>query len=212
MGETADHALALAWKAGDRAAADQLFERYYEPVARFFCNKAGEAADDLVQKTFLACLEGIERLQRPEDFRRYLFGVAYRLLCRHYRSLRRTPPQVDFDEVTALDLDPSPSRVVARRREQRLILEGLRRLPLNQQVVLELHYWEGMRGSDIAQVLDIPLGTAKTWLLRGRKALAKALGSIAADHRVLESTLSNLEGWARALREHIGAVEAEPGR
>lgn len=210
MSEVSDHALALAWKAGDKTAADQLFERYYEPVARFFCNKAGEAADDLVQKTFLACLEGIERLQRPEDFRRYLFAVAYRLLCRHYRTLRRTPPRVDFDEVTALDLDPSPSRVVARRREQRLVLEGLRRLPLNQQVVLELHYWEGMRGSDIAEILDIPLGTAKTWLLRGRKALAKVLASIADDHRVLESTLSNLEGWAQALREQIGA--AEPGR
>ncbi len=199
-----DHQLARAWKAGDRDAADQLFERYYEPVARFFCNKVGDAADDLVQRTFVACVEGIERLEKPEGFRRYLFGVAYRLLCRHYRERRRERGRVDFDSTAVHDMDPSPSRVFARQEQQRLLLEGLRRLPLNQQVVLELHYWEGLRGEDIAEVLQIPLGTAKTWLLRGRKALGKQLDRIAKDGEILRSTKSDLEGWARGLREQAG--------
>jgi RNA polymerase sigma-70 factor (ECF subfamily) len=199
-----DLELARAWKAGDRVAADALFERYYEPVARFFCNKAGDAADDLVQRTFLACVEGIERLERPEGFRSYLFGVAYRLLCRHWRERGREGGRVDLDTAAAHDLDPSPSRVLAQRREQRLVLEGLRRLPINWQVVLELHYWEGLHGAEIAEVLEIPLGTAKTWLLRGRKALAVQLGRIEADGELLQSTLSDLEGWARGLRARMG--------
>jgi RNA polymerase sigma factor (sigma-70 family) len=206
-----DLELARAWKAGDSSAADALFERYYEPVARFFCNKAGDAADDLVQRTFLACVEGIGRLQSPASFRSYLFGVAYRLLCRHWRERGREQGRVDLETVAVHDLDPSPSRVLVQRGEQRLVLEALRRLPINAQVVLELHYWEGLGGAEIAEVLEIPLGTAKTWILRGKKALADRLGRIEADGELLHSTLTDLEGWARGLRARAGLGEPSGG-
>ncbi len=199
-----DLELARAWKRGERAAGEQLFERHYAAVARFFRNKVGdEAADDLVQKTFLACVEGLERYREEASFRTYLFSIAYRLLCRLYRARRRHPAPIDFAIVTVQALDPSPSAIVARRDEQRLLLEALRRLPFNYQVALELVYWESMTAADAAAVLEIPLGTAKTWSRRARQSLTRILGEIATSDALLRSTLSDLNDWARSLRAQL---------
>ncbi|MCB9750716.1 MAG: RNA polymerase sigma factor [Myxococcales bacterium] len=207
-----DLELARAWRRGDRAAGEQLFERHYAAVARFFRNKVDDdAADDLVQKTFLACVEGLERFREQASFRTYLFAIAYRLLCRLYRARRRHPAPIDFDVVTVQALDPSPSAIVARRDEQRLLLEALRRLPFNYQVALELVYWESMTAADAAAVLEIPLGTAKTWIRRARQALTRTLGELSTSDELLRSTLSNLSDWARSLRDQLAPrAEDEP--
>jgi DNA-directed RNA polymerase specialized sigma24 family protein len=53
-----DIELLEAWRGGDRRAGEQLFERHYAAVARFFRNKLEFGVDDLIQRTFLACVEG----------------------------------------------------------------------------------------------------------------------------------------------------------
>ncbi len=208
-----DLELARAWRRGDRAAGEQLFERHYAAVARFFRNKVGDSdgvADDLVQKTFLACVEGLDRYREQASFRTYLFSIAYRLLCRLYRARRRHPAPIDFAIVTVQALDPSPSAIVARSDEQRLLLEALRRLPFNYQVALELVYWESMTAADAAAVLEIPLGTAKTWIRRARLSLTRILGELATSDALLRSTLSDLNDWARSLREQLADSNDEP--
>lgn len=202
--DTPDTALVAAWRDGDADAGERLFDRYYEPVVRFFRNKTDDAScRDLVQKTFLACVEGLERYREEASFRTYLFSIAYRLLCRLYRARRRHPAPIDFAIVTVQALDPSPSAIVARRDEQRLLLEALRRLPFNYQVALELVYWESMTAADAAAVLEIPLGTAKTWVRRARQSLTRILGEIATSDELLRSTLSDLNDWARSLRAQL---------
>lgn len=59
-----DEELLAAWRAGERRAGELLFERYYEPVARFFFNKT-DAAAELIQQTFLACVEGAAKFRGP---------------------------------------------------------------------------------------------------------------------------------------------------
>ncbi len=202
--QEADHDLELAtrWSAGDREAGERLFERHYAAVARFFSNKVGlgATASDLVQKTFLACLEGLSRFRGDGSFRSYLFSIAYRVLCRHYRARRRKPQHFDFTAVSVHDLDPSPSRVVAQREEQRVLLEGLRRLPLDDQVLLELIYWESITVAQAAVILETPLGTTKSRLLRARRRLERALEELA-HGSLLASTRSALDDWARGIRE-----------
>jgi RNA polymerase sigma factor (sigma-70 family) len=195
-----DDALLAAWRDGDRAAGQRLFARYYEPVARFFLNKAGEAGDELIQKTFLACVEGMPRFRGEGSFRSYVFAVAYRQLCRHWRD--RGKP-VDPSTASICALDPTASRVLVEREELRLLLAGLRELPLDLQVPLELHYWEQCSVVEIAAVLEIPAGTVKSRLRRGREALRAALERLAGDRDLAASTFHGLETWAQAVRDRV---------
>lgn len=204
--EDSDAALVQAWRDGDREAGKRLFSRHYAGIARFFRNKVGEAGPDLIQRTFLACLEGRERFRHEASFRSYLFSIAYKVLCKHYREQRRDHDRdggrVDFEEESAHSLS-SPISAVAARQEQRLLLEGLRRLPVDYQVVLELHYWEGMSAAELADVLAIPVGTAKTRLRRGRELLEERLAEISTSAVLLKSTLLGLETWAAQLRVQV---------
>ena len=196
--DEADRALLEAWRAGDREAGRALFRRYYEPVTRFFLNKAGDTAPELTQRTFLACVEGKTRFRGDGSFRSYVFAIAYRQLCRHYRA--RRGDRVDLAIVTAHDLDPSPSQVVAEREEQRLLLAGLRAIPIELQTALELHYWERATTVEMARILEIPEGTVKSRLRRGREQLRSAVERLAATPHLANSTIGGFETWARDVR------------
>lgn len=198
-----DAELVDAWRAGDRGAGEALFERHYDAVARFFHNKVGEAASDLIQRTFLACCEASQRYRGDGTFRSYLFAIAYRLMCKHFEEQRSD--RLDFESVSAHDVSPSANEVLVQQQEQRLVLEALRRIPLEHQVLLELHYWEQMTVAESAAVLGLPLGTAKTRLRRARELLDDRLGALATSPELLASTAANLEGWARAIRGRLTA-------
>lgn len=102
------------------------------------------------------------------------------------------------------ELGETPSQVVAMREEQRFLLVALQRLPLEIQMAVELHYWEQVPEREIAEVLEIPQGTVKSRLFRGRELLRKHLGDVIATPEQLESTMHGLETWARSLRRSMG--------
>jgi RNA polymerase sigma factor (sigma-70 family) len=193
-----DAALLDAWRTGDQTAGQQLFARYYEPVARFFVNKVGDAGSDLIQRTFLACVEGMHRFRGEGSFRSYVFAIAYRQLCRHYRDHRND--RVDLSSISALALDPSLSGLVVERQEMRLFLAALREIPLELQVALELHYWEHCSVAEIAIALDLPEGTVKSRLRRGREQLRATVERLAGEGDLANRTLQGLETWAQEVR------------
>ncbi len=196
-----DEELLAAWRAGERRAGELLFERYYEPVARFFLNKT-DAEAELIQQTFLACVEGADRFRGEGSFRSFLFAIAYRQLCRHYRD--RKGDRIDLTEVSVAGMDPSPSEVMIEGEELRLLLAGLRRIPVDCQVALELLYWERLTTVEMAAVLGIPEGTVKSRLRRGRALLREAIEALAAHPELAASTLGGIETWASALRARAG--------
>ena len=199
----ADAELLEAWRGGDKRAGKLLFERHYDAVHRFFRNKVGSDAPDLVQKTFLGCLESVERYRGEGSFRSWLFAVAFRQLCKHYRAKASERARFDVATVSICDFDPTPSRMLAERREQRLLLEALRRIPLDYQLVLELYYWEDMAAPELAQVLAIPEGTVRSRLRRAKEALADKMSSLARTPELLRATFSDLDGWVRSLRAQL---------
>ncbi|MBC8068279.1 MAG: sigma-70 family RNA polymerase sigma factor, partial [Deltaproteobacteria bacterium] len=175
---SADAELLEAWRGGDRTAGRALFDRHFAKIHRFFHNKVSVGVDDLVQQTFLACTESRDGYRGEASFRAWLFGIAHNVLRMHLRGKHG-----DFDPSlhSVCDLGPSPSAMVMARAEQRLLLEGLRRIPLDYQVVLELHFWEHMSGSEIAAALAIPEGTVRTRLRRGRIVLGEQVQALAAE-------------------------------
>lgn len=192
-----------AWRNGDLSAGDQLFNRHFTAIHRFFRNKVGDGLEDLVQQTFMACVEGRERFRSDSTFRTYLFGVANNLLRDHYRAQVREPEAFDFGKSSAVDVGAGPSTVVSKRREERLLLEGLRKIPIDSQSVLELYYWEEMSASQIAEILGIPEGTVRGRVKRAKDLLRRELARLARSQQELETTVGNLERWAAALREQM---------
>lgn len=196
-----DSELLVAWRSGDKRAGSELFERYFEPISRFFVNKLSEDPDDLVQETFVACLHGRDRLRDPASFRSYLFGIACNVLRTHLR--RHTHVPLDDDDRCAFDLAPGPSTALHAREGERLLLDALRRIPVELQILLELHYWESMKTDEIADVLGLAPGTVRGRLQRGRARLLEVVEELPMP-RAMQATLTNeLDAWAAALRDVV---------
>lgn len=205
--ELDDHALLQHWRQGDVHAGDALFQRYYDPIFRFFRNKVGaEYLKDLVQQTFIGCVEGRERINGNKGFRPYLFGTARNVLRNYLKSKYRLATEEDIDQQSVADLADGPWTLFARREEHRLLLEGLRAIPVDAQLILELRYWEQFKTVEIAEILTIPHGTARSRLRRAQEQLQQALARLAASDRILESTMANLNEWANECRERLGDV------
>ncbi len=198
-----DLELLEAWRGGDRHAGSELFERHFDSICRFFANKVQRDVDDLVQRTFAACIEGKDRFRGQSSFRTYLFGVAHNVLRSSLRKRKREGDRFDLGVSSVFDLGLSPTVLVAKRKEQTLTLQALRRIPVDHQVVLELYYWEEMTAGELAEVLEIPEGTVRGRIRRAKVLLEEQLTTLAEDDAILQSTISGLETWARALRARV---------
>ena len=93
--------------------------------------------------------------------------------------------------------------MVAEAQEHHLLLAALRQLPFDQQVVLELFYWEDMQGAEISDVLGIAEGTARSRLRLAKQRLVRILEGMASAPELLERTVSGLDDWARSLRKAV---------
>ncbi len=193
-----DETLLQAWRAGDRRAGDALMRRYYAAVLRFFELKCAHVADDLTQRTFLACATAGERFRGDAGFRAYLFGIARIKLLEQTRAARRRPVRIG-DEPAARDLT-GLTTLVARRREHLLLLQALAALEADALIPLQLYYWEGLRTNEIAAVLDIPRSTVTSRLHRARQALRESLARLQQPGAAAAAPDDDeLAAWARAL-------------
>lgn len=198
-----DAELLGAWQRGNRAAGEDLFERYYGILVRFFANKIGEDPRDLIHETLLGCLSGHARLRDHGSFRAFVFSIAYNQLRKHYERQRRHGERLDPATQVSAELSPGPSTILGRGAEERLLLDSLRRIPLEHQIVLELFYWEGLKSIEIAEILGEPHGTVRTRLRRARQLLEQAMAAAAEDPKLCADTTSDLQRWAGRIRAAI---------
>lgn len=186
------------WAAGDRDAGDQLLRRHFRTVYGFFHGKVAGGVEDLVQATFLACVRARDRFRREASFRAFLLGLARLELFAHYRHVHRDA-RIDGAVTSLRDLGPSATGLLAAHEEQRALLEAMRRIPLDLQIVLELSYWHRMNSTELGAVLDIPAPTVRSRLRRAKEALLEQLPQVTADVRVCNAIATDLEVWSRAL-------------
>lgn len=172
-----DRQLLDAWRAGDREAGDRLLRRHFDSLYRYFAGKVGsdQDAEDLIQNTLLACVKYVDKLAEAGSFKAYLFTIATNQLYAHLRHNLREGEHVDFTVTSAVDLGLSPSGHVARLERDAQLEAALRQLPLELELVLELVFWEELSAREIAAVLDVPVGTAKSKIRRAKQLLASVL-------------------------------------
>ncbi len=165
-----------AWRGGDPQAGDELVSRHWASVARFFRQKAGDDAADLISQTFLACVEGKDRIE-GDNIKAYLFAVARRRLADHFRS-RARGPVIDFGLSSLADLAAGPATELGRRRDSELLRDALTRIPLDDQIALELAYFESLSTRELAGVLEVPENTVRSRLSRARDKLRAVLADL----------------------------------
>jgi RNA polymerase sigma-70 factor (ECF subfamily) len=201
-----DSELLRAWGEGDAAAGRELFERHFAAIFRFFRNKADGDVEDLVQSTFASALGSREAFRGDASFRTYLFTIARHELYAFWRKRRRQSDEVDIGSLAVEDLATSPSSALAARRDRVLLARALRSLPLDFQVVLELHYWEELSGPELAAVLEVPEGTVRSRLRRGKELLALRFDELsrAEDGASSTSSADDVDRWAVSLKEAMG--------
>lgn len=208
--ERSDLVLLDAWRGGDESAGRVLFARYFESVFRFFRNKVDDAAEDLTQQTFMGLVQGKDRFRGEASFRTYVFMIARKRLYSYLRKAQRTEGAVQWGNSSVADLGlASPSRAVARHQEQRLLLLALRQLPVEMQVALELHYWEELTVTEIAEVLETPVGTVKSRLQRARARLDTVIEQLAGSDELLRSTMDDFARWAKELQGQLSPARDE---
>lgn len=191
----ADATLLDRWRNGDQASGRALFQRYFDALFRFFATKCDDP-DELVQATFLALVKAKDQFAGRSSFRTYVYQIARHELYRHLRGLQRART---FDpELSSIALIvTSPASRLARSEDHRRLLEALRELPVEQQTLLELHYWEDLDAAALAEVFEVSPAAIRTRLTRARSALRERMAELRSAPTEALASVDQLETWAR---------------
>ena len=203
-----DESLLERWRAGDPEAGAQVVTRHGHAVIRLFRNKVSKGVESLVQETFKRLFEARDRIRNGRALRAFILAIARNVMREHARELakaRAFDPEVD----SMAALDPGPSTIAGQRREHRLLGEGLRRLSLNDQIMLELFYWEGLEAPEIAQIEGVSPSAIRTRLGTARKRLAVLIAELGQSARLVASTVDGLDMWADQIRQQLGRGPAD---
>lgn len=128
-------------------------------------------ADDLAQETFLKAYKKIGSFRGEAKFSTWLYRIAYNCFR---EEARRRKELVGIDE-TQLEAEPDPHTVDPALRQD--LMQALELLPLHERTAVLLCCQNGLSHDEASRVLDIPLGTVKTNVLRGREKLKKTLAA-----------------------------------
>jgi RNA polymerase sigma factor (sigma-70 family) len=159
---------------------EDAFEAEFGSLHRYLARRLGGAtADDLAAETFAVAFRSWDRLDPARPVRPWLYGIAANLVRHHWRKERRmlrAYARTGIDPVLAQD-DESVERADAdvRHRELATALAGLRR---DEREVLLLHAWAELTDSEIADALDVPVGTVKSRLSRTCERLRNQLTEV----------------------------------
>lgn len=165
-----DLVLLERWRAGEKPAGEDLFARHFDSLVAFFATKVADA-DELVQRTLLACVSSRDQFRAQSSFRTYLFAIARNELYQHLKRTAKVRERIDFEITSVAELVTTPATRLGRRAEQQRMVDSLRQLPVEQQTLLELYYWEDLDVSQLGEVFAMTPNAIRVRLHRARKAL-----------------------------------------
>lgn len=212
-----DTDLLEAWCGGEGRAGEELFRRRVGEITRFFRNKVADESEvaDLVSQTFLGLTEARTRFRGDASFRSFLYSIATNVLRGYIRvRYKRERERVDFTVLCIGQLSQrAPSSIVMGQRGGQAFVESLRDLSLDDQILLELKYFENLTGREIADVLGLPQGTVRRRLSTATHRLGgvvgKRLGGTDPAKTRASVSVDDFEAWAAQVRVTLGRDQAE---
>ena len=144
-----------------------------------------EDAEDLIQETYLKAFKYYQRFSEGTNFKAWLFKIMKNTFINSYRKKKLQPPKVDFDDVqegleeTLMDAAHGPTSdpeawIMAAEMDHD-VRHTLIELPHDYKMVVLLADLEGFSYKEIADILEVPVGTVMSRLYRGRRMLERAL-------------------------------------
>jgi len=189
-----DEELMLNYREGDEVAFEMLYRKYEKPVLDFIYRMvmSADEAENLCQETFFRVVRARKNYQVRATFRTWLFQIALNLCRDRRRKMRHrshlsfnapAPAQNDSDaELQDLLADPSSDLIkhIETAELGALVQRAVAALPEDEHLVVVLKEYQGLEFSEIAEIMDCPVGTLKSLNHRAheklRKTLAKYLG------------------------------------
>ena len=167
-----DEALVAAAQGGSTEAFSRLVERHQQALRAFLRRACGDwaQADDLAQETFLAAWSRIGRLKAGASVRAWLCGIGYN---KHLTALR----SATRERARGQAYEDNRDEMVDAAPEDKIALErAMAELPAEQRACVALCLAADFSHAEAAEALDMPLGTVKSHVSRGRARLLQALG------------------------------------
>jgi RNA polymerase sigma-70 factor (ECF subfamily) len=156
---------------------DEVYDRFRRPVWRLARRMTGseEDARDATQEIFLRIWRGLPGFRGEAKLSTWVFQIAWNYLRLHHRRAGRQPPLAAASDDLALAVERVPdrglTRAAPRHHELERVEEAIDRLPEQFRAILWLRDGEGRSYEEVAEVLDIPIGTVRSRLSRARQAL-----------------------------------------
>ena len=167
--------------AGDRSAAEACIRAHQQSLFAYMLRMSGrpDVAEDIVQEAFVRVLTNLDRFDDRYRFSTWLFTIAKRL---YVNACQKHKPIFDSDIVGAwqgagCESDWSPTRDEIQHNARSALDECLQLLPERQREIIILFHQQDWRIAVIARHLDMPEGTVKSHLHRGRRKLRLLLES-----------------------------------
>ena len=192
-----DWASALSWgrdeselvnelQAGSETAFDWLVNHYHAPVYNLILGMLGDTADaaDAAQEVFLKAFKGIRSFRQGSSLKTWLYRIAIREALNHRRWFKRhlqknvsidAEPQEGCAPLDVEDLSATPFDQLAAHEIQVVVQGALQQVPDVFRSAVILRDIEGLSYEDVAEVLECSVGTVKSRILRGRRALKEIL-------------------------------------
>lgn len=173
--------------AGDQRACRDLVRRYQRPVFSVLMRvvRRAEDAEDLAQETFVRMFRALDRYDPERPFTAWLFTIATRLAIDHLRRRRvqtvsltvTQPGSTEERDIDVEDPGLKPDEVTSNAEEERSTQDLIDSLPEHYRIVVLLRHQQDLSYEEIAQALNLPLGTVKARIHRARELLKKRIES-----------------------------------
>lgn len=193
MSQTADTLHSQGWDF--EAAAMPFVDSLYNTAFRMTRNS--EDAQDLVQETYFKAYRHYDKFQEGTNFKAWLFKILKNSFINNYRKKQSRPLQTDFAEIEdAFEnrLSDEVSRKIKSPEEEFLkdvldedVQQAMDELPDDYRMAIVLADLEGFSYKEIAEILEVPLGTVMSRLYRGRKLLEHTMLEYARQHGYLRN-------------------------
>jgi RNA polymerase sigma-70 factor (ECF subfamily) len=202
-----DRVLVEAWQAGEPAAFDELYRRYFDRLRAFCQRRVGDRADaeELAQEAFLRALQALPRFGGERRFYPWLTVIAGRLCIDHHRRRHRVET-ADEVELGAVD-DGHDARLQCQSELQHLD-QALHRLTSRHAEVLDLRERCGLTYDEIAGTLGVPHSTVEALLFRARKALRREFHLVSAERLGALPLLARVRQRMAGVRPEVAALAA----